>query len=290
LVADVGHTPVLAVDALAFRQTFSLSVDTASGGGLSVGRPSVSELSVTVPLSAQVLRFLEPLNAGETVASLSLEMCRSDEATGDCVLQLDLTHAFLTGMHYGDSPVDAEATADLTFAPTTEEVTGRSGTAARSVSYDVTDNTATPAGSVPPESASPFLTTLTGSPGVLLGTDSWKHAITNVGSPLSGGGAGAGKAVHDPITAVTHTGPGTAELLYRLLRGTHTQTATITGCPATSCVQSVTLADVLITHVVLGSPNLTDKADLTYGSIEWDRFQSPTRTRFGWDVAANRAL
>jgi type VI protein secretion system component Hcp len=243
-----------------------------------------------VPLSAQVLRFLRPLHRGVTVASLSLEMCREGEASGHCVLQVDLTNAFLTGLAYGDSQANAAATAVLSFAPTAEEVTGRSGTAVRSVRYDVTDFTLTDEGSVPDESASPFLTRLAGAPDVLLGTDSWSHALANAGSATSGSGAGAGKVTHDPLTALTHTGPGTAELLYRLLHGTHTQTATISGCGTSPCTQSLVLGSVFVTKVVLGSPDLTVKTELTYDVITWDRAEGTTHTQFSWDLAGNREL
>jgi type VI protein secretion system component Hcp len=257
------------------------------GSGGETGVPDVSDLSVTVPLSAAVLRFLRPLNIGQRVNSLSLEMCRSDEVTGHCILKIELTNVFVTGLDYVDSPTDADATAVLTFAPEIETISSRT---TRSVTYDLGRRTVSDAGAVPTEASSPFLTSLTG-PAVDLATKSWLHAISSpTTAGTGGGGLGAGRVDHEPVTVVTHTGPGTVELLNRLLRGTTTETATISGCGASACTQSVELGNVNVTKLVLSSPNLTDKVGLTYSTIGWDRADDTAQTVFRWDLAGNREL
>jgi type VI protein secretion system component Hcp len=159
------------------------------------------------------------------------------------------------------------------------------------LTYNVAQNTVVDTGDVPAEVASPFLTTLSGPAGPrTLATDSWSHGIAIINGAATGTGAGAGKAEHKPVTAVTHTGPGSVELLDRLLRGTRTQTVTVNGCGASSCTQNLALGDVLVTKLVLGSPDLTVKAEFNYATIGWERAQGTTNTDFHWDVAANREM
>ena len=290
LLANVGQNPPVDVEALGFSQKVELPVTTTVGGVGASGRPSLSDLSVTVPVSAQMLRFLRPAHVGQPLQSLSLEVCRPTETTGHCVLQVELTDAFVTGLDYTDSPTGADATAVLTFSPRIEKVTSRTPAGSRSVTYNVAESTVADTGDVPTEVASPFLTSLTG-PAVDLATDSWSHGIAIIDGAPTGGGGSAGKAEHKPVTAVTHTGPGTVELLDRLLRGTRTQTVTINGCGASSsCTQSLALGDVLVTQLVLGSPDLTVKTEFSYATIGWERVQGTTNTEFHWDVAANREM
>jgi hypothetical protein len=240
-----------------------------------------------MPLSAKALRFLRPLHRGVALDSLSLEMCQPTETTGRCVLQIDLTHAFVTGLDYAEGDVSGEAVAVLTFAPAIEKVTGRLGTMTRSVTYDLANLDVTAdTGGVPDGSPSPFLTTLTG-PTTKLSTSSWSHSISAARPVLSGGG-GTGEVRHDPVRTRTATGPGTVDLLARLLNHTANQTATISGCPADPCTQTVVLDDVVVTQVTLGSPTLTDKSELSYRTIAWDRSQGTTHTIYRWDLAGNR--
>jgi type VI protein secretion system component Hcp len=285
----VGQSPTVDLAPLGFSQKVTLPLSETSGGGMTSGRPSLGDISVTVPMSATVLRFLQPLSRGQALDTLSLEMCRSTETTGHCVLHLELTHVFVTGLDYGDSQTGADATAVLTLAPAIEKVTGRFAGGSRTVTYDATHFTLGDTGTVPDESPGPFLTSLNG-PDVELGTNSWSHALANIGLLTSGGGAGAGKVEHEPLTAVTQAGPGSVELLNRLLGGSRTDTATISGCGATPCTQSIVLRNVFVTRVVLGSPDLTVKADLSYDDIAWDRLQGATHTTYRWDLAGNREL
>ena len=291
LTANVGENPRVEIEAVGFRQGVELPVNQTSGGGGAGGVPQLSDLSVTVPMSAQMLRFLRPAHRGESLQSLSLEVCRPTETTGHCVLLVELTDAFVTGLDYTDSPTGADATAVLAFSPRIEKVTSQTPAGSRSVTYNVAQNTVVDTGDVPAEVASPFLTTLTGPAGPrTLATDSWSHGIAISNDSPIGSGLFVGKAEHKPVTAVTHTGPGTVELLDRLLRATQTQTITINGCGASSCTQSLALGDVLVTKLVLGSPDLTVKTEFNYATIGWERAQGTTNIDFHWDVAANREM
>jgi type VI protein secretion system component Hcp len=254
-----------------------------------VGRPQVGDLTVGLPLSSAVMKFLRPLNAGTIVSSLSVEKRLPGEAAGHCALQLDLTGVRVADLTYGDGGGAAQQLAELSLSPLTERVTNHpadGGT--RSVAYDVANNLVTAdTGTVAADATATFTASLD-SPNVTFGIDSWHHAIAQTATGTSGsGGAGAGKAEHAPVTVAVRGNRGaTIDLLARLLRASLAPDASLGGCGQDSCTQEIALETVAVSKVEL-STTTSDPVDLTYAAISWSRTDSFGQVADNWSVVRN---
>lgn len=87
----------------------------------------------------------------------------------------------------------------------------------------------------------------------------------------------------EALQLTTRSGAGTVELLSRLLRG-HIAPSATAGCLALPCQSRITLEDVFVTALAIGSPSLEDQADLTYGTIKWERQDPQGEVDDSWDV------
>lgn len=105
---------------------------------------------------------------------------------------------------------------------------------------------------------------LTSGSAAALDTQSWTMGMSNCYSPDS---AGAGKAAFDEVGVAVRSGRGTLDLMTRFLRGAVTPRVAVGGCARTSCTQSITLTNVIVNSVVLGSPSLTDKATFVHDTV-----------------------
>ena len=292
------------VEITGFTQQVSAET-TVTSSTPSVGKPSVGNVEVTLPMTSAVLAQLTSISRGTSQPAVRLEMCRPgelvpqerpdgpvDTRVGHCTLQLDLTDVYLGRVAVEPGPAGAVAT--LHLVPRTEKVTSAPDTSrAVSVAYDVTKATSSPSGTAVAASTDDtrYTTTLnssTASRGVL-STESWSQGVSADTSYRSGTGAAVGRPSFDAIAAKTRTGPGSVALLSRILSGTPLTGVEIDGCETDVCTQKVTLGKTYVGKVVIGAPSLLDETELVYESIQWDRNDGgprDTRQTYSWDVRA----
>jgi type VI secretion system secreted protein Hcp len=279
------------LDALGFDQQFTNSGTVQLGGGAGAGKPDVGDLSVKVPLSPKVVSLLSSVAKGTHLDKVSVEMCKPTEVSGHCLLQVDLQSVLITGIDSAESADDAaDAVATLSFNSSQEKVTtpGRGGVS-YSVTYNIAEATSSSTGGALPRPVgdTKYLTTLSDGFDDAIDTTTWGHSATQSGTTYTGAGGGAGKASFRPVKAATRTGGGTVKLLSALVAGKHFSQVDVTGCAAAPCTQKLSLGEVLVTGVTLGSPSLTDQVLFDYATIKWDRTESGDTGSFSWNVAAN---
>ena len=274
------------VDAWGFSQDVRAETSWTKGGGVSVGKPSLSPLSVEVPLSSSVEQMLRLIASGRSLPTVSVEMCQQGEASGNCLLQVDMQDVYLSDIEYADSPVAASATARLNLQPRVEQVTHHGASGANSVTYVIPTGVLSSTGHAPAAAGDlKFLTSLTDH-GVAFDTESWGHGITAASNWTSGGGASVGKPNPGPFTVRARSGASTVELLSYMLQGATLGTVEITGCSVASCAQTVTLGSAFVTKVSLGSALITDEDELVYKTINVSRTDDQGSSLFTWDVPA----
>jgi type VI protein secretion system component Hcp len=256
-------------------------------GGTTSGKADVGALSVDVPLSSYVVPIFRAIAGGQAVPTVTVEMCQQGEVSGQCLVQVDLTDALLTNVAYTDSADPSAARATFEFRPRIETVTSHGAAGDDSVTYDAVLNRTSNAGT-PPASAGDlaFLTTLAG-PNEAFDTQSWGNSVTNASS-WAGTGAVVAKSIPTEVALTVRSGASAVELLGSVFTGATLGTATITGCPAAGCTQTVTLTNAYATKVTLGSPLLVDADGLGYQAITVKRADSQGSSAVTWDVFANK--
>lgn len=129
---------------------------------------------------------------------------------------------------------------------------------------------------------------------------SW--GVSKTGTPASGGGGGAGKAVFDDLLLVARTSKASPHLWLACVKGTHIKSAVLTcrrGGKTSLEFLTITLTDVFVSsYEVDGSdeePPL-DQISLSYGKVETQytpadktgKPQPPIGT--GWDVKRSKEV
>lgn len=285
----IGADP--AVQITGFTQTVTNSGTTQSGSGSGAGVPTFGDVSATLPMNSRILTQVMALAKGTHIPSATVEMCKPGEVTGSCTLELSLADVMVVGVDVRQDPTQATVTVVLNFAR--EKVSVLPGTPqARTFEWNIAENVlvgesgATLAAST---RDTVYTTTLPGSKDVI-STRSWSQSSTQLGTTHLGGG-GAGKPEFHDIVAETRTGHGTIALFSAVSTGEVLPSVEIAGCETSNCASKMALSSGLITSLVLGSPDLFDQVQFTYGALKWDRNDDllrPNQNRtFSWDVAAN---
>lgn len=108
------------------------------------------------------------------------------------------------------------------------------------------------------------------------------------GSLHTGGGAGAGKASFQDLSATKYVDGTSPELLRHVATGIVASGATLTAAPKSGPVVTYRLVQVLVTSLSTGGSNGEDRAtenlSLNFARFEYSVGGSPV---FGWDIAAN---
>jgi type VI protein secretion system component Hcp len=301
-----GYTPING-----FTQRFTQSGSTHMGDGGGAGKANVGDVEVTLPMNSDLIARMTQLAKGSHTTTARLEMClpgeligeaapagapagAPDRRTGRCTLSVELQEVMVTEVSVNQDP-DAE-TVTMHLNSALETVTHYPTTGApMSLDLNIAENTSGLQGAIAAtdDGDTTYTTTLTGANGPLgvLPTERWSQSMTQSGTTHMGAGGGAGKANFGDLAARTRTGAGTVTLLDALFRGIHFPKAQVDGCITATCSSKMTMTDVLVTGVDIGSPSLFDDITLNYGVIKWERNEDnkrPANTRtFDWNVAAN---
>jgi type VI secretion system secreted protein Hcp len=292
-----------------FTQRFTQSGTTQMGPGGGAGKATVEDVEVTLPMSSDLMARMTQLTKGTRTLTARLEMCLPgeltnaagpagapatgpDRRTGRCTLSLELQDAMLTEVSVSQDP-DAE-TATMHLNSARETVTHYPATGApTSLDLDIAANISELQGAIAAtdDETTTYTTTLTGANGPLgvLPTERWRQSMTQSGSQHTGGGGGAGKASFSDLVARTRSGAGTVTLLDALFKGTLVAEAQVAGCTPDTCSSKMTMTNVLVTSLAVGSPSLFDDTTLNYAVIKWERNEGtkaqPTTKTFDWNVA-----
>ena len=290
----IGDDP--AVQITGFTQALSQSGTTQSGPGGGAGKPTVGDVTATLPMNSRVMTQMTQLAKGSHVPAATLEMCKPGEKPGTCTLSLSLTEVLIAGIDVQQDPTQSTATVQLNFAR--EKISVLPGTKqAMTYEWDIAENRSVGGSGSTPTTAggdTTYTTTLTGAqPGVELSTRSWHQGSSQSGTTHMGSGGGAGKASFTDVAAETRTGHGTIALFRALTSGTILPSVELAGCESTTCTSKTVLSNVIVSGLTLGSASLFDEVQLNYGAIKWERNDTPQtpggNKTFSWDVAANTA-
>lgn len=263
-----------------------LAVEHDPRGGM--GHVDLSAVTMRLPESSAVVGLLGTQVRGRVVSQVTLEMCRPEEESGGCTLQVDLKEALLSSVTWAEGSDAGEGGATVQVVASRETVTHHDGSNSYATSFDAAKQLASPIGAgrfAPADDTSAPLSLSLPDRGVL----AVESLATGVTTRASTGGTAPGVAApqFEPLTVTTSSGHGSVDLLSRLFTGATAPEVRITGCSEAPCTQTIALTGVRVSGMSLGSPTLTDQVKLSYRVIDWRRTDPLGTQGFAWDVARN---
>jgi type VI protein secretion system component Hcp len=298
-----AYTPVTG-----FTQRFTQSSPTQNGASAGAGKVDVGDVEVTLPMNSDLIARMTQLAKGAHAPTARLEMClpgeldgqaaptgtpagAPDRRAGRCTLSVELRDVMVTEVSVKQDSDAATVTMHLNSS--LETVTHYPATGdPTSLDLDIAGNTSDLDGAVAAtdDGDTTYTTTLTGPNGPLgvLPTERWSQSMTQSGTTHMGSGGGAGKANIADLVARTRAGAGTVTLLDALFKGTHLASAQVAGCTTDTCSSTLTMTDVLVSSLTIGSPSLFDDTTLNYGVIKWERSEDTSKDNstktFDWNI------
>ena len=274
--ATIGTLTIAGLEAIPIRGlTFAVNVPTSTGGG-GAGVPQLSLIEVIHDLGTASPNLNLRVNTG-------LHMAVANIVIGDLSIRLDdviVGGVGVIGVH-NQIPVE---TLSLHYARI--EWSWQGGV--RVSSFDRARNVGT--GPNLQNLAFAFFGTGVTPDPALIPIAEYAHSIQLPCDPISGGGGGACKATHLPVTVQKRVDAATIDHLGLAVTGRHLQGVDLRWLLTNTEIHSrVQLTDAIITRVGLfASPNgsLTESVDFQYATIRWTTGAVTT----GWDLAGNRPL